>query len=309
MAEEKRYAVIDGAAEPRLFFILEHFDPPVTCLYDESLQPELLKVAPYLVEVTEKVGLFLAEWGTPWGIFLHSQADMRTLRQHLRKYLQVLLPDQAKPVFFRFYDPRNIWDFLSVLSDWEIHCFLGPIDKIATNYPGIDRQDSFHATRKQFPAEARSRQKMLKITKEQYAQFNHLFEQRYINKLTLFINEVSDYHEAGTMNIPHSTLSALSDKILINPLPNTPSSSTYIIDEDTLIHHQNLAEACFYFCQDNEITDERSIRGFLYLLMERRIGQFQHIPPTWLARLSDNQGPGYYRMETLLKSELGFIPK
>ncbi|OCQ53311.1 hypothetical protein Ppb6_01484 [Photorhabdus australis subsp. thailandensis] len=308
MTEEKRYAVIDGAAEPRLFFILEHFDPPVTCLYDESLQPELLKVAPYLVEVTEKVGLFLAEWGTPWGIFLHSQADMRTLRQHLRKYLQVLLPDQAKPVFFRFYDPRNIWDFLSVLSDWETHCFLGPIDKIATNYPGIDRQDSFHSARKQFPAEAHSRQKMLKITKEQYAHFNHLFAQRYINKLTHFINEVSYYHAADAMNIPHSVLTALSDKILINPLPNISSAPTHI-DEEALIRHQNLAEACFYFCQDNKITDERSIRGFLYLLMERRIEQFQHIPPTWLAQLSDNQGPGYYRMEKLLTSELGFIPK
>ncbi|NHB97801.1 DUF4123 domain-containing protein, partial [Photorhabdus stackebrandtii] len=34
MAAEKHYAVIDGASEPRLFFVLEHVNPPVTCLYN-----------------------------------------------------------------------------------------------------------------------------------------------------------------------------------------------------------------------------------------------------------------------------------
>ncbi|NHB98871.1 DUF4123 domain-containing protein [Photorhabdus stackebrandtii] len=307
MAAEKHYAVIDGASEPRLFFVLEHVNPPVTCLYNESLQPELLKVAPYLVEVTEKVGLYLAEWQTPWGICLHSQADMRTLRQHLRKSLQVLLPDQDKPVFFRFYDPRNIWEFLSVLSDWEIHCFLGPINKITTSLMGIKQEDNFHAVRKQFPAEARSRQKMLQIAPEQYAQLNNLFEQRFINKLTRLINEINYHNGAGTIALPHSTLSAIADKILQDPLPNTHYSPAYL-DEETFIQHKNLAEDCFYFCQENEITDERSIGGFLYLLLERNMGQFQQIPPTWLTGLRDTQWPGYYRMETLLKSELGFIP-
>ncbi|OCA55679.1 DUF4123 domain-containing protein [Photorhabdus namnaonensis] len=307
MAAEKYYVVIDGAIEYRLFFILENFNPPAVCLYDESLPPELLKAAPYLVEVTEKVGLYLEEWQTCWGICLHSKADMKTLRQHLRKYLQVLLPDQDKPVFFRFYDPRNIWEFLSVLSDWEIHCFLGPINKISTSLMGVKHEDNFHAARKQFPAEACSRQKMLRITTKQYAQLNELFEQRYINKLTRFINEVNYHNSAGTIDLPYDSLSAHSDRILKNPLPDTHYSPAYM-DEATFIQHKTFAEDCFYFCRDNEITDERSIGGFLYLLMARHINQFEQIPPAWLTALRDPQWPGYYRMETLLKSELGFIP-
>ncbi|MGV7961730.1 DUF4123 domain-containing protein [Photorhabdus tasmaniensis] len=307
MAAEKHYAVIDGASEPRLFFVLEQVNPPVTCLYNESLQPELLNVAPYLVEVTEKVGLYLAEWQTPWGICLHSQADMKTLRQHLRKSLQVLLPDQDKPVFFRFYDPRNIWEFLSVLSDWEIHCFLGPINKISTILMGVQHEDNFQVVRKQFPAEACSRQKMLRITTQQYAQLNELFEQRYINKLTRFINEVNYHNGAGTIDLPYDSLSAHSDQILKPLFPDTHYSPTYM-DEATFIQHKNFAEDCFYFCRDNEITDERAIGGFLYLLMARHINQFEQIPQAWLTALRDTRWPGYYRMETLLKSELGFVP-
>ncbi|KAA1195091.1 DUF4123 domain-containing protein [Photorhabdus heterorhabditis] len=269
MAEEKRYAVIDGAAEPRLFFILEHFDPPVTCLYDESLQPELLKVAPYLVEVTEKVGLFLAEWGTPWGILLHSQADMKTLRQHLRKYLQVLLPDQAKPVFFRFYDPRNIWDFLSILSDWEIHCFLGPIDKIATNYPGIDRQDSFHAARKQFPRGASSKRKMLSITSEQLEKIQIIFTERYVHKLASCIDE---WGRIEGLN--------------------------YIDYSRTL----------FTWFRNIGITDDRSIRGLTKLFVLHKYCSIEELPVHYKTLLENDSEPGYLRAEKLLLQELGSVP-
>ncbi|WP_445374425.1 DUF4123 domain-containing protein [Photorhabdus tasmaniensis] len=307
MVKEKLYAVVDAATESKLLLILGHVKPPYTCLYDESLSPELLKVAPYLVEVTEKFKLYLEEWKTPWGIYLSTQADMKTLRRHLRKHLQVSLPGQDKPVFFRFYDPRNIWEFLNVLSDWEIHCFLGPINKITTSLMGIKQEDNFHAVRKQFPAEAHARQKLWKIAPEQYTQLNNLFEQRYINKLTRLINEINYHNGAGTIALPHSILLAISDKILKDPSPNTHDSPAYL-DEETFIQHKNLAEDCFYFCQDNEITDERSIGGFLYLLLERNIGQFEQIPQAWLTALRDTRWPGYYRMETLLKSELGFVP-
>ncbi|WP_239002485.1 DUF4123 domain-containing protein [Photorhabdus khanii] len=263
MAEEKRYAVIDGAAEPRLFFILEHFDPPVTCLYDESLQPELLKVAPYLVEVTEKVGLFLAEWGTPWGIFLHSQADMRTLRQHLRKYLQVLLPDQAKPVFFRFYDPRNIWDFLSVLSDWEIHCFLGPIDKIATNYPGIDRRDSFAQSRNKYPENATSRGKLLKISTSQYDILELKQKEKYLQKLDLLLlSEV--------------------DKIKYVRHINTENSMSFII-------------YLYEFLIEEDIYDTRSIEGILKKLISHEYFSIDNFNKDLLSGLANNGKPGWYR--------------
>ncbi len=57
---------------------------------------------------------------------------MRELRQHLRKYLMVMIPGQEKPVFWRFYDPRNVWDVLGTFDNWRLHVFLGPITKLKT---------------------------------------------------------------------------------------------------------------------------------------------------------------------------------
>ncbi|MBD2811269.1 DUF4123 domain-containing protein [Xenorhabdus sp. Vera] len=183
MSQEKLYAIIDGAAEPDLFLMLERYDPPSACLYGEPLQPELVKIAPYLVQVDEKVKIWLECRKTPWGIFVHSTADMKTVRQHLRKYLQVLLPKQEKPVFFRFYDPRNIWDFLGVLSDWEVHCFLGPISRITTRYLEEERTDNFAKIREPFPIGATNKRKMLVITDIQLEKIQAIFTERYIDNL------------------------------------------------------------------------------------------------------------------------------
>lgn len=116
--EVTRYAIIDGAVEEELLKFLEETNPPHCCLYSEPIQPDLVTLAPYLVEVIPEVDVWLQTKETPWGIYLITNTNMNKLRQHLRKYLQVLIPGESKPVLFRFYDPRNIWDFLSVLSEW-----------------------------------------------------------------------------------------------------------------------------------------------------------------------------------------------
>ncbi|MEX6397558.1 DUF4123 domain-containing protein [Providencia hangzhouensis] len=92
----------------------EH-EPPASCLYSEPIQPEIVSLAPYLVEVTEEVQRWLSTRETPWEIYVYTHATMRELRQHLRKYLMVMIPGQEKPVFWRFYDPRNVWDVLEPL--------------------------------------------------------------------------------------------------------------------------------------------------------------------------------------------------
>ncbi|ENU1225939.1 MULTISPECIES: DUF4123 domain-containing protein [Providencia] len=86
---ETCYAIIDAASEPDVFNLLAEHEPPASCLYSEPIQPEIVSLAPYLVEVTEEVQRWLNTRETPWGIYVYTHATMRELRQHLRKYLIV----------------------------------------------------------------------------------------------------------------------------------------------------------------------------------------------------------------------------
>ncbi|MDX7986081.1 DUF4123 domain-containing protein [Xenorhabdus sp. 12] len=275
MSQEKLYAIIDGAAEADLFFMLERYDPPSACLYGEPLQPELVEIAPYLVQVDEKVKIWLECRKTPWGIFVHSSADMKTVRQHLRKYLQVLLPQQEKPVFFRFYDPRNIWDFLGVLSDWEVHCFLGPISRITTLYLEDERTDNFAKIREPFPDSATSKRKMLAITDVQLEKIQAIFTERYIEKLAGFIPEWLE--KAHFDFIPHI---------------------------DTV----ECARQFFDWFSRNGITDDRNVRGLLQLFITRHYLTIDDLPAALHSQLTEYSQPGHMRAESVLIQELGQVP-
>ncbi|WP_341833201.1 DUF4123 domain-containing protein, partial [Escherichia coli] len=78
--------------------------------------PDLVALAPYLVEVVPEVEAWLRDKASPWGIYLTSESSMRELQQHFRRYLWVRIPEQEKPVLMRFYDPRNIWVLAEVLT-------------------------------------------------------------------------------------------------------------------------------------------------------------------------------------------------
>ncbi|MDX7990714.1 DUF4123 domain-containing protein [Xenorhabdus sp. Reich] len=275
MNQEILYAIIDGAAEPDLFLMLERYDPPSACLYSEPLQPELVEIAPYLVQVDENVKIWLECRKTPWGIFIHSTADMKTLRQHLRKYLQVLLPQQEKPVFFRFYDPRNIWDFLGVLSDWEVHCFLGPITRVTTLCLEKERTDNFVRIREPFPVGATSKRKMLSISPVQLEKIQLIFTERYIEKLANFIPEWLE--KAPFDFIPHI---------------------------DTV----ECARQFFAWFSQINITDDRNVRGLLQLFITRHYLSINDLPTAIYAQLTEFNQPGHMRAESLLIQELGQVP-
>lgn len=182
-----RFAIVDGANVEGLMAILADLDPPHSCLYLEPVQAELVAIAPYLIQLNEEVDTWLLTLESHWGIYLTSTENLQAMRKHLRKYLQVQLPDEEKPVFFRFYDPRNIWDLTEVLSDWELHNFLGPIDTIETLVEQQQRSDNFLARRKAYPRDSSSKAKMLRLDNAHMEKFNAIYEARYIKKLnTLF---------------------------------------------------------------------------------------------------------------------------
>ncbi|PHM40109.1 hypothetical protein Xmau_02296 [Xenorhabdus mauleonii] len=266
MSQEIFYAIIDGAAEQDLFLMLEQYDPPSSCLYSEPLQPELVKIAPYLIQVNEKVKVWLECRKTPWGIFVHSTADMKTVRQHLRKYLQVLLPQQEKPVFFRFYDPRNIWDFLDVLSDWEIHCFLGPIQKVATDYQGEYKEDNFLKIREKYPDNAKGRYKIFKINEEQYELIEIKQKEKYLQKLyVILLSELAELRKSIS---------------IVNSMPFLAFFYEYLLDE--------------------KITDMRSIEEILKKVIREENFDIDEFDKSILTRLTDDETPGWYRANKFL---------
>lgn len=81
-----KYAIVDGAVEEGLLDFLNEVNPPHCCLYAEPIQPDLVALAPYLVEVVPEVEAWLRDKASPWGIYLTSESSMRELQQHFRRY-------------------------------------------------------------------------------------------------------------------------------------------------------------------------------------------------------------------------------
>lgn len=277
-----QYAIIDGANEKGLIDFLSEHNPPHCCLYAEPLPQELAAIAPYLVQVTDEVSAWLARKITPWGIYVSTHVTMKALRQHLRKYLQLMIPIEEKPVFFRFYDPGNIWDFCSVLSDWELHCFLGPILSICTHYNGVEREDAFVSQRKKFPDTFNRRFKMLRISQSQFEQLDSISSDKYIAKITI--------------------LTETQYGLAVSSAPS-PGDARQTFSVAAIV------QWIYDFCKKNDITDDRSIRGLLHLFMEKEIHEERKIPEEWRVHLTDTRLPGYYRVEVLIKNALGYIPQ
>lgn len=273
MTELKRYAIVDGAVVADLLEFVSENNPPHSCLYSEPLQPEIIKLAPYIIEATPIVEEWLISSTEPWGIYLTTKATMRVLRQHLRKYLQVQLPNETKPVIFRFYDPRNIWDFLSILSDWEKHLFLQPITKIETIYQ-LYQELSLDNLHEYYPESSRTKSisKLMVISKGQYSQLERIFEQRYIDDLTNLMKC------ASTSETSKDMFSA------------------------------EWAEQLFSYLRNLGIIDRRSIDEIAKLLSRDDIHTLNNIPDRYKLILEGTTTPGHYRTDLLLLDIYGEIP-
>jgi hypothetical protein len=125
------FAVLDGASVPDLLPHLDTLEPDYVCLYRGDLTPDMEEVAPYLVQVepgSEFAEWLMAEgWGEHWGIFAASDADLRALRDHFRRFLTVY-DSAGKPMLFRYYDPRVLRVYLPTCNDEELAAVFGPVE-------------------------------------------------------------------------------------------------------------------------------------------------------------------------------------
>lgn len=124
------YAVLDGASIHGLRKILHEFKPKQECLYLGALSDDMADAAPYLVQLEPESAftrMVLEQgWGKHWGIFVLSEAGIRDLRQHLRRFLTVYDPN-GKALLFRYYDPRVLRAYLPTCNAEEIGKLFGPV--------------------------------------------------------------------------------------------------------------------------------------------------------------------------------------
>jgi len=126
---DRIYAILDGASVDGLLMNLYNQQPEHVCLYPGELKPDMAEVAPYLVHLqpgSEFTQWVIDQgWGNHWGIFVVSQASLRDLRQHFRKFIMVY--SDGQPLYFRYYDPRVMRVYLPTCNADELETIFGPV--------------------------------------------------------------------------------------------------------------------------------------------------------------------------------------
>jgi hypothetical protein len=124
------YVILDGASVPDLLGKLEEHAPEHVCLYRGELAPDLAECAPYLVRLTSESPFthWVVEegWGKHWGIFALAASDLERMRRHFRTFLMVQSPE-GKRLYFRYYDPRVLREYLPTCNEEETRAVFGPV--------------------------------------------------------------------------------------------------------------------------------------------------------------------------------------
>jgi len=125
------YALLDAAQGPAVLETLERSALTHVSLFQGRYAQDLAAAAPYLVELVDCTPFLetLAEkaWGNSWGVFCVSAMPLEILRRHLRGLLYADTPDGT--LYFRFYDPRVLREFLPVYTADMAARFFGPVDE------------------------------------------------------------------------------------------------------------------------------------------------------------------------------------
>jgi hypothetical protein len=131
---EMWYAILDACDEPRVPIKLRELAERSVCLYKGQAERDYWAVAPYVARLDEILFHWIVQnlWKDPWGVFVRSVSDLGTLRSHFRRCLWVENPERVA-LYFRFYDPRVLSDFLETCTQAETKHFFGPVDSFCVS--------------------------------------------------------------------------------------------------------------------------------------------------------------------------------
>jgi len=123
------YALLDGYDAPALPSKVEALGKEkAASLFLGEGEKAYWALAPYVICVEEATLEWIRQtlWGTVSGVFVMSKSGLETLRNHLRRFLIVQLPDGER-WFFRYYDPRILKIYLEHCRPDELEIFFGPV--------------------------------------------------------------------------------------------------------------------------------------------------------------------------------------
>jgi hypothetical protein len=125
---EPAFAVLDAARDVGVYATLVRGEFGHASLFDGPKGEALCDVAPYLVPLPPDSPL-LAKlagewWGGSIGILLTSREKPESVRERLRRVLNIETED-GRSLVFRFYDPRVLRVFLPIASPGQIATFFG----------------------------------------------------------------------------------------------------------------------------------------------------------------------------------------
>lgn len=309
MTPVKTYAVFDAAFEPKILTLIQSVESPFACLYPEPVDDALKASAPYLVEVTPEVRQWLSNQAIHSGFYFTTQyQNLPILRHHLRAYLSVRVPAFDEPILLRYYDPRVLWSFLAALTEKQKLELMAPMLSLYTHYQ--DEQSGY------FPREERIAEPTLEadesinakglqlvFTEKQYQQLQSAHLTHKANRLAFKMEKwFYQYHPKpldNALSTPIHTMHLGHDSQLEN-IAQVPQVST----QEISLFAQSLLTALSSW----GVTQARSIEGMAQLCMNRVIVSMEALPRDWKDALSNTEKPENYRVNTLLKNELGYVP-
>jgi hypothetical protein len=136
---EPLFLLLDAARDPAIFQMIAASGDESQCLYEGASAVDLARYAPYLVRLAfpsrtlEK--LVRDGWGKSWGVLITATASLPELRRHFRKFL--LVDAEGRDLYFRFYDPRVLREFLESWTPGELEEFYGPVQRFFLERPDL----------------------------------------------------------------------------------------------------------------------------------------------------------------------------
>ena len=133
--ESKLYAIVDSAVDKVIDGHFESDSAERTILYREEKDKRDLELrAPHLVVLAENdeftQRIINEGYGNNWGCFIKSQLDRETLVEHFSNYTKIYSEVHEQDVYIRFYDPRAMNKYFSILQQEEGREFFSKIDAI-----------------------------------------------------------------------------------------------------------------------------------------------------------------------------------
>jgi pSer/pThr/pTyr-binding forkhead associated (FHA) protein len=126
------FCLLDVGAQGTIPSLLHQAPELKESLYDGDSENILAQWAPYIVMLGADSELLRAlvdkGWGQGWASFFTSDASFDDLSTHFRKFFMVQL-EGGKEVYFRFYNPGVLREFLPAASAEELTVFFGPVEE------------------------------------------------------------------------------------------------------------------------------------------------------------------------------------